>query len=336
MDAIGIIYAVICALAWGSWLVPSEKVKFPTEQAKTFYVALATTLIAVVVIAIRGEFDQLGSLMAWLPLIGGLIWAISAYCAFVACNHIGIAKAFGIWAPLNVVVSFIWGLTLLGQYRDLAVVIWGVAITAMLLMFGGIFMIIFSGGTGGGEDRSDKSAVKGLLGAVGAGILWGTFFIPAAYISQKAEGMPEVSAWASGLPLAVGMLIGTSIMVILTRKAPKLISGADYFKALCSGGFWALGFFMMLVVVGKIGAGPGYTIASLCVAVNALWGVFYFKDPAPKTRAATLTLAGVVIATFAGTVLGNIGSIDGKYKIASKNQPVAETAPVVEPAPAGE
>ena len=104
------------------------------------------------------------------------------------------------------------------------------------------------------------------------------------------------------------MLIGTSIMVALTRTAPKLEKPIDYIKAMSSGGLWALGFFSMLLMVAAIGPGPGYTLASLCVAVNALWGVFYFKDPAPKTKAGKLTLLGVLIATLAGTVLGNFGS----------------------------
>ena len=124
MDTIGIIYAVICVMAWGSWLVPSEKVKFPNEQAKTFFVALATTIIAFLVVLGRGELGQLSTGVAWVPVIGGLIWAISAYCAFVACNHIGIAKAFGIWAPLNIIVSFIWSLTLFGQFRDCSIMTW--------------------------------------------------------------------------------------------------------------------------------------------------------------------------------------------------------------------
>lgn len=311
MDTIGILYAVVCIMAWGSWLVPSEKVKFPNEQAKTFFVALATTMIAFLVVLGRGELGQLSTGISWVPVIGGLIWAISAYCAFVGCNHIGIAKAFGIWAPLNIIVSFIWSLTLFGQFRDCSLVTWVIGLVSLLLVIGGVFMIIFSGGSGGGaDDKAGKSMVKGLLGAVGAGILWGTFYIPAAYVSQTSTDLAQISPWASALPLAVGMLIGTAIMVALTRTAPKLEKPMDYIKAMGSGGLWALGFFGMLLMVAAIGPGPGYTLASLCVAVNALWGVFYFKDPAPKTRAARLTLIGVLIATLAGTVLGNFGSLD--------------------------
>jgi glucose uptake protein len=43
----------------------------------------------------------------------------------------------------------------------------------------------------------------------------------------------------------------------------------------------------------------------LAVVVNALIGV-YWKDPQPKTRAATLTLVGCVLAMIGGVVLGNL------------------------------
>lgn len=308
MGIIGIVYAVVCVMAWGSWLVPSEKVKFPNEQAKTFFVALATTVIAFLVVLGRGELGQLSTGVAWVPVIGGLIWAVSAYCAFVGCNHIGIAKAFGIWAPLNIIVSFVWSLTLFGQFRDSSVMAWIVGLVSLVLMVAGVLMIIGTGSGEGGD--AGKSKVKGLLGAVGAGVLWGTFYIPAAYVSETSTELARISPWASALPLAVGMLIGTAVMVATTRTAPKLGTPVEYVKAMGSGGLWCLGFFGMLLMVAAIGPGPGYTLASLCVAVNALWGVFYFKDPAPKTKAANLTLLGVLIATLAGTVLGNFGSLD--------------------------
>jgi len=316
MDTLGIFYAIATVMAWGTWLVPSQKVKFVNEQVKIFYVAIATCLIAIATVSFRGELGQLASGGAWLPLIGGLIWAVSAYCAFVACKHIGIAKAFGIWAPLNIIVSFIWGLILFVQFRDSSLLIGLVAIQAIALVILGILMIIFSGDSGSAqEDREGKSAIRGLLGAVGAGILWGTFYIPAAYLSRNIEGVAEISPWASGLPLAVGMVIGTSIMVALTGKAPKMESKLDYVRVFSSGTLWAIGFFGMLLTVKAIGPGPGYTIASLCVVVNALWGVFYFKDPTPKSRAAMLTILGVIIATLAGLILGNLELLEKMYEI---------------------
>lgn len=158
MDTIGIVCAIITVMAWGSWLVPAEKVRFPNEQAKTFYVALASFLIALVVVAVRGELDQFATPGAWLPVVGGLIWALSAYCAFLACRKIGIAKAFGIWAPLNIIVSFIWSFTLFGQFRDSSVLMGLLAAQSGLLMTVGILMIVFSGGSeAGGGVKPGKS-----------------------------------------------------------------------------------------------------------------------------------------------------------------------------------
>ena len=46
MDTLGIFYAIATVLAWGTWLVPAQKVKFANEQVKIFYVAVATCLVA--------------------------------------------------------------------------------------------------------------------------------------------------------------------------------------------------------------------------------------------------------------------------------------------------
>jgi glucose uptake protein len=56
----------------------------------------------------------------------------------------------------------------------------------------------------------------------------------------------------------------------------------------------------------NLGTGKGFTIAQLCVVVNALMGVFWEHTPRPGTRAAYLTLAGVVVATIGAAVLGNL------------------------------
>jgi hypothetical protein len=49
-------------------------------------------------------------------IIGGLIWAVSCWFAFVGVSKIGMAKAFGIWAPMNVIVGIIRGIVLRGEF----------------------------------------------------------------------------------------------------------------------------------------------------------------------------------------------------------------------------
>ncbi len=55
-----------------------------------------------------------------------------------------------------------------------------------------------------------------------------------------------------------------------------------------------------------MGAGRGFTIAQLAVVVHALIGVYWLKEPQPRTRAAILTSIGRDLAMTGGIVLGNL------------------------------
>jgi len=62
----------------------------------------------------------------------------------------------------------------------------------------------------------------------------------------------------------------------------------------------------MLLLVGELGAGRGFTIAQLGIIVNGLIGIYILKDPAPKSRAAVLTLIGCALAGLGGILLGSL------------------------------
>lgn len=319
MEALGITYAIVTILAWGSWLVPAQNVKFANEQVKAFYMGIAAVLGGVLVVLVRGEWGQLLNMAAWIPLIGGLLWAVSAYFAFVGCKHIGIAKAMGIWAPLNIVVSFIWGFTLFGQLKDTSLLLQLIAIESVVIVIIGILMIIFSEGSKVESSREKRhSPLLGVLASCIAGILWGSYYIPAAYLWGVTGGEEIVSPWTSAFPLALGILIGTIVLVMVSGKSPRLERSEDYIRALASGVLWTAGNYGMLLMVREIGTGPGYTLASLCVIVNALWGIFLFKQPPPRSKAARLTLLGVLLATLAGIVLGNLNALEGMYQVTLK------------------
>jgi glucose uptake protein len=74
-----------------------------------------------------------------------------------------------------------------------------------------------------------------------------------------------------------------------------------------TGFLWAIGNYGALAMMEILGTGRGYTIAQLCVVVNALLGIYIFKVPHPKSRAARLTLVGVIVAMIGATILGNVG-----------------------------
>ena len=291
-----IFYALIPVFAWGTWLAPSQNVRFNNQQIKTFYVGVANLGLAFLVawLARSGQIDAAGF---WPPFIGGLVWAVSAFCAFTATNKIGIAKAFGIWAPLNIIVSMIWGGLLFGEFVNTGPLGIFLLVLSIGVIIGGVLMIIFA--RGGGEKTQDRRTfLIGVLGAVAAGILWGSYFIP---IKLSGESM-----WVAAFPMAIGIFVGSTFLAILPCQSFRLEKSSDYLRVFLTGILWAVGNYGSLLLIDLLGAGKGFTISQLSIVVNALVGIYLLKDPLPGTRVARLTLAGCIVAMVGGILLVNL------------------------------
>jgi glucose uptake protein len=293
---LGVFYAVITVLAWGMWLAPSQNIPFKNQKIKTFYVAIASLVLAFFVTLPQG-FDQITPQVFWPPFMGGLIWAMSGYCAFTATHKIGMARASGIWSPLNIIVSLFWGAMIFDEFLNTGTGGLIVLIASVTVIIIGVLLIIFAKGRGE-RMRNQRDLRIGVLGAIGAGILWGSYFIP---IKQS-----DVSLWIATFPLTIGIFVGSTVLLLLGRQSPRLEKRGDYVRVSASGVLWGIGNYAMLLLVNEIGAGRGFTIAQLAVVVNALLGVYWLKDPPPRTRAAAWTLSGCVLAMIGGVVLGNL------------------------------
>jgi glucose uptake protein len=201
---------------------------------------------------------------------------------------------------MNIVVAIIWGVVLFGEFMDTETGNLLLALLALILIIGGILMIIFAGG---GEQQGKKVNLMGLLGAMGAGIGFATYFIP---IQIGTANNPDFNMWIGTLPLAIGMFSGSTILSLATRSSIKLEKKSHYARVMSTGAIWAIGNYGALAMMEIVGTGRGFTIAQLCVVVNALVGVYMLKEPNPKSKAARLTLVGVLIAMLGAIVLGNI------------------------------
>jgi len=291
-----IIYAFITVLAWGSWLIPSQRINFSNAHVRTLYVAIANLALASFVFVARGN-QGITLQTAWLPLIGGLIWAVSGYCAFTATDKIGLTMAVGVWTPLNIIVGMLWGVLLFDEFVGADISTLLLLVISLAMMISGILIIIFARGRDG-QRHLGPTYMGGLLAAIGAGILWGSYFIPIK-ISQQ-------SMWEAAFPLAIGMFAGAAILMLVSRGSPKLNRRRDYALASLSGLLWGIGNYGMLLMTETIGTGPGFAIAQLGLIINVLFGIFLYHDPRAGTRAAKITFVGVILALVGGIILGNL------------------------------
>lgn len=290
-----VLYILITIIPWGTWIGLAQTIRFKNSHIKTFYVSLGNLILTLSVFLFQNQaFDV--SKTFWLSFMGGVIWIVSAFFAFLATDNIGITMASGLWTPLNILVSTLWGIIIFKEFQSYSSNAVIYFIVSMILIICGILVIIFARGIN--KNTYDKRGlVLGFLGTAGAGVFWGSYFVPIK--------VAHTTMWIAALPLALGMFTGSIIFMIIGGSPPKLERKKDYGFALLSGILWGIGNYGTLFLVNSMGASKGFAIAQLSVVINASVGIFVFKDPAPRTKAAAITSIGILLALAGGIMLGS-------------------------------
>lgn len=147
----------------------------------------------------------------------------------------------------------------------------------------------------GPPSTSHAAYRRGLFLALGAGVLWGAYFVPAQWA--------DVPSQLGNFPLAVGMFVAALVLAAREKaivRLPPRHTAVQFGAGLLLG----VGSVALLGLVPRIGTGAGFTIAQLSLLVNASVGIWVFKVPAPGSRAAKVAIAGILLAGVGGTVIG--------------------------------
>jgi glucose uptake protein GlcU len=324
--------ALITVVAWGIWIPLAQTVPGVAQRTRTFYATAGNLVFATASLLIGaghgGVQLTLGWRGFWLPLAGGIVWTMGNFAAFRAADLIGLARAAGSWTPLNIVVAFAWGAALFGELDHFSPARFALLGGALVLVIAGVLVIIRAqdtapaappGPVGTADPAAPPGAVstadpadapgavspaglapgsrnrRGLLWATAAGVLWGSYFVPAQWAG--------VSARVSDFPLAIGIMIG-GVALTLPAREPIRLPPARAAVLLIAGAIFGAGNLALLGLVARVGTGVGFTIAQLCLLVNTAAGIWIFKVPRPGSAAARLAIAGILLAGTGGAVIG--------------------------------
>src|SRR5499425_1497747 len=168
---------ILSGFAAGAWLGAAE--------APTKLVSIGISPIAISLIMVIGVFLARWSLPALILGTSSvradvrraphlIIWAVANTLTVFAIRDIGLSIAFPLWNS-NSLLGILWGFLFFNELRQAGWRRWmGVVGGAVLMCLGAAVLAAASGA----QAPASAHALNGVWAALGAGILWGTMYIP--------------------------------------------------------------------------------------------------------------------------------------------------------------
>jgi len=313
---------VVCGLAAGVWLGAAEA---PTKLVNAGFSPFAISLCMVAgVFTARWTFPTLlkgtsyvfadlfakKHLIVW-ALLAGALWAVANTLTVFAIRDVGLATAFPLWNT-NSLIGLLWGRLLFrelegaGTKNAFKVVLGAICIVTAAIMLG--FSTIHGGTT------TSPHALRGLLAATGASLMWGTMYVP--YRKAYLSGMNPLSFVTA---FTVGEL-GTMLALTWTldggrhSSAFQLVQSRQLLFWLFLGGFvWVVGDLFQQFATKYLGIGRGIPLSNTNQLWGLAWGALVFGELASANRSH-------LILVLAGSLLMILGALAISTAVASSSE----------------
>ena len=307
---------VACGLGAGAWLGAAEApTKLVTMGFSPFVISVG--MVAGVFVArwtvptlIKGtgyvllDLKEKAHLIVW-AILAGMLWAVANTLTVFAIRNVGLSIAFPLWNT-NSLVGLFWGWLLFNELRGAGARQWTKVLGGAAAIVVGACLLAYA--TSHQTSVAQHSAALGILAALGAGVLWGTMYIPykKAYISGM-NPLSFVTVFTFGeLGTAVALAAVfhggfNPLLAELSRVRPALFW-------LFLGGFcWVLGDIFQQYAAKYIGIGRGVPLSNTNQLWGLAWGALVFGEMAllgPTGRVLVITgslimIAGAVAISFA-------------------------------------
>jgi glucose uptake protein GlcU len=316
---------VICGLAAGVWLGAAEA---PTKLVTAGFSPFAISLCMVAgVFTARWTFPTLlkgtsyvfSDLMAkkhlivWAILAGGL-WAVANTLTVFAIRDVGLATAFPLWNT-NSLIGIFWARVLFRELeganaRNILKVVFG----AILIVCSAI-MLGFS--TIDGSAGTSPHAVRGLIAAIGASLMWGTMYVP--YRKAYISGMNPLSFVTAFTVGELGTMFGLTLFLDGGRNSSvfQLVHSQGLLFWLFLGGFvWVIGDLFQQFAAKYLGIGRGIPLSNTNQLWGLAWGALVFGELASADR-------GHKMLVLFGSVLMILGALAISTAVASSREHIS-------------
>ena len=303
-----------CGLAAGAWLGGAEApaklaaVGFPPLLVSLGMVAGVFVARWTVPMALKGtsyvwrDLREKSHLVAW-ALLAGMLWAVANALTVYAIRDVGLSIAFPLWNT-NSIVGLAWGYLLFNELRGSKAREWTKVLGgAVAIAAGACLLALASQRTSGAAPRA---ATLGVLAALGAGVLWGTMYIPyrKAYISGM-NPLSFVTVFTFG-ELGTSLALAAKFYGSFGRLAHELSTARPALFWLFLGGFcWVLGDLFQQYATKYIGISRGIPLSNTNQLWGLAWGALVFGElTGLGWKAQALIILGSLMMIAGATAIG--------------------------------
>jgi drug/metabolite transporter (DMT)-like permease len=275
---------VLCGFTAGAWLGTAEA---PTKLVSVGVSPLVISLIMVIGVflarwslpalivgtsSIRADVQRSPHLIVW-ALLAGCMWAVANTLTIFAIRDIGLSIAFPLWNS-NSLLGIFWGFVFFRELRQAGWRRWTGVLGGALIMCAGATLLAIASSTQAPAGHS----MRGVWAALGAGILWGTMYIP--YRKAYLSGMNPLSFVTFFTFGELGMMATLTVSYLgFTVLWHELVSARAVLFWLMAGGFiWVIGDLFQQYAAKYLGISRGIPLSNSNQLWGLLWGIFVFGE----------------------------------------------------------
>jgi glucose uptake protein GlcU len=302
---------MICGLTAGAWLGAAEA---PTKLVTLGLspVVISLSMVIGVFLArwtlpaliqgtsyVAADLREAPHLIVW-AVLAGCLWAVANTLTIFAVRNVGLSIAFPLWNS-NSLLGILWGILFFQELRGADWRRWAGVLGGAVLMFGGATALAVASAA----QVPAHDALRGVLAALSAGVLWGTMYIP--YRKAYLTGMSPLSFITFFTVGELGMMTALALTYSggLTPLVQQLSGARHVLFWLLAGGFvWVVGDLFQQYAVKYAGITRGIPLSNTNQLWGLLWGILVFGELRGASHTVLTQVIGgsIVMAIGAGVI----------------------------------
>jgi glucose uptake protein GlcU len=316
---------ILSGFAAGAWLGAAEA---PTKLVSIGISPMVISLIMVIGVflarwslpalilgtsSVRADVRRAPHLIIW-AVLAGCLWAVANTLTIFAIRDIGLSIAFPLWNS-NSLLGILWGFLFFNELRHAGWRRWTGVLGGALVMCAGAALLAVASSTAAPAAHSQR----GVWAALGAGILWGTMYIP--YRKAYLTGMNPLSFVTFFTFGELGMMATLAVSYLgLAPLWQELTSARDVLFWLMLGGFvWVIGDVFQQYAAKYVGISRGIPLSNSNQLWGLLWGILVFGELHGRGASTYTQVIGGSILMMLGVGAIAFSSATGKEQLRWKD-----------------